>query len=387
MPHGPQSPRSVGKCRACSFNRWLAANWAHECVVHARLSRIAAPHSSTAPAASCRRHPCLQSPQDPALCRLQPAARCSPGRRCGASAAAADRDRGGQALCGGACWPGAQPLWPPSIRTFACRVVPRPGLPVSAVAVENAPAHGLLGPPPPLSRLRSHPPLPLSSPLPPQDDALARYAAQAAARQLPDIDQRDCQECTPIHVALLHGGHPAARWQGCSPPRVAMLAFGAAFGVFGSGGKAGEERWSELEGAAAARHLPVAPGGGHRLHGSAPARPCSSLSPPMQGSWVPCRRCWSWAPRCGFRWRARRRCTWPCALPRTATSRASRWTPSKRCCRQGQTRTKGAELQAALRRPAGRVSGTALQPWPALGPLVGTVHHTLPCALLPLRQG
>ncbi|KAI3431427.1 hypothetical protein D9Q98_004480 [Chlorella vulgaris] len=43
------------------------------------------------------------------------------------------------------------------------------------------------------------------------DDILARYAAEAAAPQLPDVDLRDYQECTALHVALLHGQLEAAR--------------------------------------------------------------------------------------------------------------------------------------------------------------------------------
>ena len=38
-----------------------------------------------------------------------------------------------------------------------------------------------------------------------QDDILAKYVAEANAPQLPDVDARDHQECTPLHVALLHG--------------------------------------------------------------------------------------------------------------------------------------------------------------------------------------
>ncbi len=40
-----------------------------------------------------------------------------------------------------------------------------------------------------------------------QDDVLARYVAEASAPQLPNPNQRDHQECTPLHVALLHGAH------------------------------------------------------------------------------------------------------------------------------------------------------------------------------------
>jgi hypothetical protein len=38
-----------------------------------------------------------------------------------------------------------------------------------------------------------------------QDAVLARYVAEAAAPQLPDVNHRDHQDCTPLHVALLHG--------------------------------------------------------------------------------------------------------------------------------------------------------------------------------------
>lgn len=48
---------------------------------------------------------------------------------------------------------------------------------------------------------------------------LARYVAEANRPQLPDVDLRDHHECTPLHVALLHGGWAngcacgaAARW-------------------------------------------------------------------------------------------------------------------------------------------------------------------------------
>ncbi|PSC72014.1 histone deacetylase [Micractinium conductrix] len=43
------------------------------------------------------------------------------------------------------------------------------------------------------------------------DPILARYVAEANAPQLPDPDQRDSQDCTPLHVALLYGQLEAAR--------------------------------------------------------------------------------------------------------------------------------------------------------------------------------
>lgn len=55
-----------------------------------------------------------------------------------------------------------------------------------------------------------------------QDPILAKYVAEANKPELPNVDGRDHHECTPFHVALLHG---ALCWGGSNALRLKYSHF------------------------------------------------------------------------------------------------------------------------------------------------------------------